>query len=343
MKTRVQTRQAVRRRRGAALIMVMMLLLLSGLLVASLVALSQLDDCLTALDRDRATAAYLAESAVARTLWLLRYDCATYPTRDLGVDDPLADPEKERFLADGRPHRLELPGGVAEVAIRDLVSGLDISGVAPDQALKRSPEDAEFADDDERYQRYTDFLAAVKDYVDPDDMTQLVGGCEADDYAKDGRRPLPRNGPFQYREELLWVRGATEFFKVGEDGRMEGVMVLPPTSRMPVPKGNPSFFSASRDQLLKHGGFSAEDADKILDARKRWLAGEGRLEDLLDPAQLATLRQRFSFRESGYYTLMIKADTGPDTAPRILNCSLQFSGQLAATETIRYYEWLFLQ
>jgi len=48
-----------------------------GLIVASTVAVSQLDDRLTALDRDRAEAAYLAEGAVARACWLLRYDCAT--------------------------------------------------------------------------------------------------------------------------------------------------------------------------------------------------------------------------------------------------------------------------
>lgn len=340
----LRERRRRRRDRGVALIVVLALLLVLGVIAASTVAVAQLGDRLTSLDRDRGAATYLAESAMARTLWLLRYDCATYPTREMGVTNPLADPQQERFFADGRKHVFALPAGRAEVVIRDMLGGLDLSGPTPDQALKRSAEETEFAEDDERYQRYTEFLAALRDYVDADDMLQLVGGCEASEYAAAGRRPLPRNSPLQYREELLWIRGAREFFRAGENGQLEGVMPLPPTLRMPLAKGKANFFSVGNDQLVK-AGFTVAEAEEIMAGRQRWLESpsEVRLEDSFAPELLARLKQAFSFRESGYYTLTIRAMVGPEAAPRILTCSIQLSAQLATTETMRYYEWLFLQ
>jgi hypothetical protein len=325
------------------LIVVLAMMVILGLIVASTVAVSQLDDRLTALDRDRAEAAYMAESAAARVLWLLRHDCATYPTRNLGNEEILQNKDEERFMADGATHTIAVPGGQAEVSIQDMINGTDISGPTPDKALARNAEEGEFAEDDARFERYQKFFNALRDYVDPDNMLQLVDGFEADEYAAVGRRPLPRNGPFQYREEILWIPGAREFFKANEAGVLDAFLVPPPTLRLPPVRGKPSFFSAGADQLTKEGGFTADEAAAIIATRERWRKEPGKLEDIFDPDTLSRLQQRFSFRESGFYTLVVKASVGPDAAPRILTCSLQLSGQLAGTETLRYYEWLFLQ
>jgi len=338
-----RSRHGRRSERGAALVVVLALMVVIGLIVASTVAVSQLDDRLTALDRDRAEAAYLAEGAVARACWLLRYDCATWPTRELGTEASRGDETKERFVADGTVHVFELPGGRAEVAIHDMISGLDISATSLEQSLKKEEGDAEFVDRPERFEKYQEFVSAVRDYVDADDLRQVAGGFEADDYAGIGRRPLPRNGPFQYREEMLWIPGVREFFRPSGEGVLDAFLALPPTTRMPAVRGKPNFFSAGQDQLIKEGGFTAEEAASLMAARERWQKEPGKLEDMLDPDLLSRVRQRFSFRESGFYTLVVRAMAGPEAAPRLLSCSLQLSGQLAATETLRYYEWLFLQ
>jgi hypothetical protein len=326
-----------------ALIVVLAMMVIIGMIVASTVAISQLDDRLTALDRDRAEAAYLAESAAARVIWLLRYDCATHPTRELGGEEILQNKDEERFMADGSIHTIAISGGQAEVAIQDMINGTDISGPTPDKALKRNADDAEFSEDEALFERHEKFINALRDYVDADSLLQLVDGFEADEYANIGRRPLPRNAPFQYREEVLWIPGAKEFFKANEAGVLDAFLILPPTLRLPPVRGKPNFFSAGADQLIKEGGFTAAEAEEIIATRERWRKEPGKLEDTFDPEILSRLQQRFSFRESGYYTLVVKASVGPDTAPRILTCSLQLSGQLAATETLRYYEWLFLQ
>jgi hypothetical protein len=108
---------------------------------------------------------------------------------------------------------------------------------------------------------------------------------------------------------------------------------------MPKVSTRSSFFNAPEAIIKSRGNFSTEEIEEILNARNSWKNEKLSLSESLDPGTLAKLKSSFSFRESGCYTIIVKASTGKDCAKRTLIVSLKISNSIP-NYGIRYYEYL---
>jgi len=306
----------------------------------SIVTIAQLSNSVSVVNRDRNQAVYWAEGAVSRMIWLLRYDREKNPSRDLGKSDyKELEGNKKRYLADGTAHKMNYYGGKVEIQIFDMASGVRLDGSEPEKYLVKKPEEFE---DEQAFDDYQAFINSLCDYVDGNSFTQLTGGFEVDDYENIGMAPLPRNYPMQFREEILWIPGALKYFKPDAMGRLSFFQVVALTG-MPRVAAKKNFFSASRKDLMNECGFNEEQVDEIIQAKVKWRREKEGFSKLLDPNLLKKLEQKFSFRESGFYTFVIKAYPGKNMAGRSLVCSIQVSTHLPFRDALPFYEWQFIQ
>ena len=329
---------------GIALIAVMTTLLLIAILASSITTLALISNQVSKVTCDIAESAYIAEGAADRTLWLLKNDRTLHPGRNLGNYDYLGadESEPERFMADGTEHKMDYYGGTATVRILDAASGIEISGSSPQNAL-RLPQQT-FDDDTGKWERYKTFLDRVKDYTDSNDLVSL-NGMEKKDYADAGLAPLPRNARMKYREEILFIPGSEEFFHPDRNGILSSFRI-PPQYGLRSIRGKNNFFSVSEDTLKKDTHFSDDEYLSLIEARKKWETGQIPLSELLDPALLRKVKQRYSMRESGYYTIIVKASPGPGLPGRTFTYTLYIPGRssnLTTGKTFRYYNCRFLK
>ena len=326
---------------GVALIFVMSIMVLIALLAASITTLAMISNQISKVTCDMDQSVYLAEGAVDRTIWLLRNDRRLHPTRSLGsVDYATGDDEFERYMADGTEHKFDYYGGTVTVSILDAAVGKDISGSNPTQGLARSQ--TSFGDDYEQWERYKLFLSAVRDYVDLNDMVAPNGGMELEDYKSLGLEPLPRNDKFEYREELLLIPGAEEFFFPNKNGIVSSLRILPPIGLRAI-RGKENFFSTSDDSFLSDAQLDPSEYDAVIDARKQWSTEGVPLSDSLDPNLLSKMKQKYSMRESGYYTFLVKAQPGENLPGKVFTCTLIVPVNLVSGRDFQFYEWRFLQ
>jgi len=325
---------------GSALIVVLGLITLISLLTVSIVTFSQVSDRISKLTCDRSKAAYWAEGATDRAIWLLRNDIVKHPTRRLGKEKDDED-NIERFLADGIIHSYKnYEGSSIKVSIFDAIHGIDISGSRPTRYLQKHQ--SSFADDKDKLEAYKLFLNSVVDYVDPNDFTHLNGGFEKEDYEDIGMAPLPRNYAMEYSYEMFWIPGFQEFFPVDKYGRIPGFRIIAPHGLRQL-RGTGNIFAADANQLKLQAGLSDEEIAQVTIAKKAWDSNQVPLSDSLAPDLLGKLKRKFSFRESGYYTFIVEASPGQGFASRIFTCTLQITNYLSPSNEIRYYEWRFLR
>ncbi len=332
-KTDALLRNPKSNRKGAALIAVLSMLLVISLLVASSVTLSQITSYISAETTNRITSAYSAEGASARALWLLMSDKKKNPERELGATD-YASEEEERYLADGTKHMMTFNDTEVEVGIYDMLSGINITGQQPSSTLKRTPED--FRDSDASYEDYLKFIDCLDDYTDSDAFTRL-NGAEEKEYLDLGMPPLPRNGAMKMREEILWIPKCTDYFQPDENGIMSGFQIIPPEG-MPNVVGKKSFFSVTKSDLTRECGFDPIQADLIISARKGWEKDRNPLANLLDEETLAKLKDKFSFKESGYYTFIVKIIPKYGKSERLLSISMKVDSRISGN-MCNFYDW----
>ena len=123
-----------KRERGVALISVLGMLATFMLLIAVIVALSQTQRYTVATSTQLGDSIYRNESAINRTIWLLMNDRAVFPDRSLKkASEQLL--RRERFQADGMPHLFLVDDIEVEVIIRDMNSGITLSGYNPAAAF----------------------------------------------------------------------------------------------------------------------------------------------------------------------------------------------------------------
>ena len=325
---------------GTALIIVLGLIALISLMTISIVTFSQTSYQISKITCDRSKASYWAEGAVARAIWMVHYDKVTHTTRSLGKKKEKS--EVERFQADGTQHNLKsYTDGKVQVAIFDASNGIDISGSNPTKYLKKKQ--SSFESDPEAFEEYKLFLNSVIDYVDTNDFVHLNGGFEKEDYEAEGMAPLPRNYQMQYREEILWIPNCENFFSPDQYGRMSTFRIIAPKGLRQL-RGEDNFYSANANQIKERMNIKdQEQVDEILQARKAWTTKKIPLSDSLSPALIGNLQQKFSFQESGYYTLLINASPGKGLAGRLLTCTIQITPNLSTSSELRYYEWRFLR
>lgn len=319
--------------KGAALIAVLCFILLVNVLIASSVSLSQLVNYTSKETTQRGASAYLVEGAAARAIWLLVNDKKKYPERSLGETD-YANAEEERYLADGTEHKFESDGAEVTVRIFDMGSGSSIAGKTPSSKLQRTQSDC--GDDEKAYEDYKDFLDKVDDYVDSDPFVRLHG-AEKNEYLTLKMPPLPRNGDFIFREEVLWIPGCSQFFKPDEYGMVWDFQIIP-LKGLPKIIGKDNFFSVSKGQIMSDLGLNQSDTEKVIRARDEWAKNGMSLSTSLGEELFNRLKGEYSFKESGFYTFVVKVRPEKGRSERVLTFSLKLESRIQG-DIFNYYDW----
>lgn len=330
--------------RGVALIMVLGVLAAVGIMAAHVAIVSEVIAREAKVAADRGQLRYAAESAAARAFWLLAADLAQYPNdhNQVGLREvENQGTEEERWIMDGRSHEMSAMEFVVRVSIRDANSGLDFSGKnvrANLEAALRPDDTIEAGEQAETIDKFLDVLA---DYVDPDDYEHLHGK-EYELYEEEGLPGMPRNGPIQFRGEILWLEGFTEAVTGAEPGghavhtNAQAIRIVPPTGfsftgtgsrrstrrrttyRSSRRSGKPSFFGSPPQLIRQLAGLTEAELTSVLRARDRWEEDGIPLTDSLDPELLSVLQSRFSFDESGVATIEVTATAADGAIHRAL-------------------------
>ncbi|MDD4817610.1 MAG: type II secretion system protein GspK [Victivallaceae bacterium] len=284
---------------GIALVAVLMLLFVAGLLTAAVVAVAKLNtaDATAAAELGRST--YIAEGAAARIVWLIAADRYNYSDAVIGEID-YEQYDNDRFAADGVIHTIDYYGTPVTFAIDDAVRGMNPENLQNEFAVA-----AEANDGDAEIQDSLDaLLNRCNDYTDTDSDRAVSDGFEADDYENENRRPLPRNAPLEYREELSWVPGFSDLFPFDADGRLTAVQLLPPHGCEITLSGGVPLMNATYAQL-RRAGLEESDAETALDAIASYKKDRTPLSDNLNADILDAMRNTFTQQESGVFTVRI--------------------------------------
>ncbi len=304
--------------------------MLVSLLAASIVTLSQLSAAKAGTLCQLERSMLLAESSAARACWLILNDKQAYKSRDFVF---AADVVVPRFMADGAEHTYEAYDAKHTFSINDMNSGFDISGTAPDKNFNIL-EKYSFAEK-KAQDELDDFKNRLLDYVDEDSLVR-IGGMEAQEYRTIGLAPLPRNGPMQYNREVFYIPAADKFFKVDDNGRPNNLRPISPS----VPGSGCSIFNATKTLIIGKLGCSSSEADEILNAVNLWKTKQIPLLQNLPEPLIATLKNNFSFTESGNYTITVNVSPHSTVKGRTLIFSLKLDNSIPFSG-VSYVEWTF--
>jgi len=320
---------------GAALIVVLSFLVLVGMIISSAVMISQINARSFKIVSDRSYAGYLAEGAAARLQWLVMNDRNTNKNSS-SLSNLDNTNEEIRYSADGRIINMDYDDSKISGQIFDMHSGIDISGSNPTKKLKELQ--VLYQDDPDKNQEYKTFLDILSDYVDRNSLTHL-NGMEKDDYLALDLPPLPRNSKLEYREEILLLPESQNFFLPDKNGRLSEFNIIPPKGMPAFKKGKDNFFSVDKTILMSKLRIDSEEADDMINSRNKWSKSSEAITDFIDPEMMSKLKSSFSFKDSGYYTLIIKASPGDGMASRTLLVSLKIDNKIN-TSGNQYYQYV---
>lgn len=324
---------------GSALVVVLGVLVLISVLTASLVVVSQSSSRSSRTAYDYSLSAYIAEGATARVQWLLMKDIAKTSNRALGVlniseED---DPDAIRFMADGTEQEVDYYGSKVTVVLYDMNSGIDISGSSRTLTKNFDHLKKLYVDEPEMLDEFKKFEDKLLDYIDSDNLIRL-NGAERVDYESDGRAPLPRNGRMQYRQEMAYIPGVADYFKIDDLGRFSDFRIITTSSALGK-KSKPNFFATDIHTIVNMCQLTEAEETMVVDAKERWKNGRTPLTETIEPLLYNRLKAKFTFTESGYYTLIVKGRKGEDGVTRTLATSLKV-GKTMPSRGNKFYEWL---
>ncbi len=198
--------------RGIALILVLWVTVLLTIIASSFVFAVRTESQGLANDIKHTEAYYIARSgmslAVARLL------------SDISKSGDSAAEESGRWIYDGRPYRVELSKGYAEIRIYDEGGKVDLNAARREdlvRVLKGLGVEGSLRDV---------IADSILDWRDDNNFHRL-NGAEDDFYRKLTPGYEAKDGPFDTVDELLWVRGVTKelFYGHSEDdqGRVVGL------------------------------------------------------------------------------------------------------------------------
>ena len=172
----------------------------------------------------------------------------------------------------------------------------------------------------------------ISDYYDSNDEIGL-DGMEAEEYEAENMAPLPRNSSTKVlREEFFYIPGLIDLFPPDRFGRLSIIRLLR------APSGAPSFFTATPLLLKVYCNLEDEEIEEVLAAREIWFKERTTLRDQLDPMLYASLG-RFSWRESGTYTILIGQQEKQERPTRRLAVSFErFDVTGAADNNVKLIE-----
>lgn len=317
---------------GSALIVVVSLIALASVLAASAIAQAHKTSLLSSVFLRKSFVGYTEEGASARIAWLIANDRRKFPQRVLGTSMAEINELEPRYLADAVPRTIDYYGFELIYKISDMASGIDISGPTAASNLKLF----EGGYDGTKLEDYRALINKFEDYVDNNDLIRL-NSIEADGYNALNLFPLPRNSQLEFKEEILWIPGASDFFKPDENGRLSLLRVVPPKG-MPRPSISNNFFSTNNQIIKSTLGLTDAETEQVVGAKKKWLEDGTDLSATLETGLLTRLRTKFSFNESGYYTIQINGNPQDTRIGKKLIVSLRISNSFT-NPGLRYYEF----
>ena len=333
-----------RKEQGSALIAALCLIFMAGMLTASVLALSRIATFDVRAHIELQRSAYINEGVANRIQFLLAADRNVNPSSTQLGELDYEEFEYDRYTADGVPHIIDYHGTEVQVVIQDAAAGFNLSSGSYRNTL-RSIVSALELDDSEISEKMETLTERITDYLDTDDDMSGDNGMEADDYESENQAPLPRNGTLRYREELLFIPGFSEFFKPDKYGMLSSVRLIAPYGLNDISRNssNPNFFTADRFMLKVQGRLEDEEIDEVIAARDEWLKEKTKLSEQLDGLLLNRLRSRFSFNESGYFTIRIESpEKSKRPSRRLIFTYPAFEITGPQNDMVRYYDWLML-
>ena len=325
-------------RHHAALISVLCLIFTAGILTAATLALSQSGTFGIAAHVELQRSMLIAEGVANRIQYLLAADRNLNPNDKPGEVDYTTF-EYDRYMADGVEHTMEYYGEKVRFTVNDAVKGWDMSSSGYQSVLNSIANQDDAGDD------LVDLVNQVShrlgDYLDADDDIKEYGQ-EATDYEDQLKKPLPRNGAMQYREELLYIEGFSELFPLDANGRLSSIRLIPPENTSSL-SGTPTLFSATREMIDLQCDLSEDELDTVMDALDRWKKNQELLSDTLDEELLSNLKKKFSTVESGAYTVEISSPTDkPRPFRKLIFSYAGFEVSGPEDQNLRYMEWNYL-
>ncbi|MEM4248204.1 MAG: hypothetical protein QXH80_02970, partial [Candidatus Nanoarchaeia archaeon] len=85
-------------------------------------------------------------------------------------------------------------------------------------------------------------------------------------------------------------------------------------------------------------GFTPEEAQRIIDARKKWEKEKALLSENLDEMLMSKLKEKYSFKESGFYTFIVRVKPSFGQSERMLTFSLKVDSKISGN-MLNYYDW----
>ena len=313
-----------RNQRGIALIMVLGMLAVATVMTAHLAATSTVTGRAAKVAALHSRLLYEAESAAERAYWLWLADRRAYPRDHVNLAMPPSERESGAgdavWRADGRQHELQRDDSRLQVRLLDADRGLDVSGKQAARQIRNELLAGVNEEDIERQDRIDTFADILGDYVDADDFVRLRG-MEVDDYLTEGVSYLPRNGPLQFREEVLWLPEAAVVLGRGqaENFQLETLRLVPPEGRKFPGRNKPSFFSSSPGFIAATANLNQAELRAVWRARDRSLNEGVPLIEALEPALYSRLMGKFSLKESGVVTVVVTAASKDGLVRRVLH------------------------
>lgn len=321
--------------RGIALVTTLGILAVVSLLAASAVVLSQYAEKDSYTFSSLTRSSYIAEGAANRLYWLILNDRKKYPQRNIDISDDALQEDEERYLADGTPHLFEdYYGEKVKYEIRDAVGGMDVSGSMPQRDLIAFMGDLE-KDSAER-ERLEMIGNRLQDYVDSDDLVKLHG-MEQSEYLQANLINLPRNRPFQYREEMLLIPEIQQLCQPDNSGRLTSIRLIAPQGQQPI-GGRPNLYSSSISQIASRCRLTDMETAELEQAFTEWNKNKTPLKKTLPSGFLKRLEMYYGTSESGFYTVLI--DTSSEQQPGI-RLAVTFRSQFGNSSQLEFYEYMF--
>ncbi|MBQ7403455.1 MAG: hypothetical protein IJW05_08460 [Lentisphaeria bacterium] len=328
----------MKRQSGSAFSAAIFFILGATLLTMAVLAMSKINTFTIRPHLELQRSFYINEGAANRVQWLLAADRQLHPVSTPG-DLDYSEFEYDRFLADGTVHVIDYYGTEVEFTITDTRSGFDFSTRNANATWNRI-KNAWVTDTDlnERIDILKDLLS---DYTDSNDNVS-GDGKEISEYESEEKQPLPSNSGLQFRAELFYIEGFTDFFPTDKHGRLTSIRLIPPNGSNANLAGNPSIFTADKFLLMTFCNLEEEEALTVLEALKTYQTERIKLSDQLDATLLPKVRRGLSWNESGYYTVNIRSKTGSGRISKRLTFSFHGFGITGPQgDNVSYLQWIF--
>ena len=211
---------------------------------------------------------------------------------------------------------------------------MDVSGSMPQRDLIAFMGDLE-KDSAER-ERLEMIGNRLQDYVDSDDLVKLHG-MEQSEYLQANLINLPRNRPFQYREEMLLIPEIQQLCQPDNSGRLTSIRLIAPQGLQPI-GGRPNLYSSSISQIASRCRLTDMETAELEQAFTEWNKNKTPLKKTLPSGFLKRLEMYYGTSESGFYTVLI--DTSSEQQPGI-RLAVTFRSQFGNSSQLEFYEYMF--